>query len=88
MSLIKKVIEEFSKLYEKVSIDPSDDEVVKIKVDDSDDKNITYKESENPFSMVQSIKVEVEIEEDEDSPDSPYIDNLKEAIKKRKIKTR
>ena len=28
------------------------------------------------------------IEEDKDSSDSPYIDNLKEAIKKRKIKTR
>jgi len=88
MSLIEKVMEEFSKLYENISVDPSDDENVKIKVDDSDDKNITYKESENPFSMVQSLKIEVEIEEDEDSPNSPYIDNLKEVIKKRKIKTR
>jgi len=88
MSLIEKVMKEFSKLYENISVDPSDDENVKIKVDDSDDKNITYKESENPFSMVQSLKIEVEIEEDEDSPNSPYIDNLKEVIKKRKIKTR
>jgi len=88
MSLIEKVMEEFSKLYENISVDPSDDENVKIKVDNSDDKNITYKESENPFSMVQSLKIEVEIEEDEDSPNSPYIDNLKEVIKNVKSKTR
>jgi len=85
--LVDKIEEELSKLYEKITVDPSDDDtVVKLKVDDSDDSNMS--ENQNPFSQVHAIKVEVEIEEDEDAPDSPYIDNLKEAIKKRKIKTR
>jgi len=89
MSLIDKVKEELSELYEKVSVDTSDDNtIVKLKVDDSDDSNLTYKENENPFSQVHALKIEVEIEEDEGSSDSPYIDDLKEAVKKHKIKTR
>jgi activator of HSP90 ATPase len=79
--LIDKVKEEFYKLYEKVSVDPSDDdkEAVKIKVDNSDEGNVTYKENQNPFSLFNTLRIEVEVEEEEDSP---YIDNLKEAIKK------
>lgn len=87
--LIDKVEKELSKVFEKVTVDPNeDDTVVKLKVDDSDDSNLSYKESTNPYSTTPAIKVEVEIEEDEDSPDSPYIDNLKESVKNHKVRSR